>query len=73
MNWVSGCPPASAIRTEVKIRYKAAPAWGTVMPLEGHRAEVVFEGKLRDITPGQAAVFYDGEVCLGGGIIEREA
>jgi tRNA-uridine 2-sulfurtransferase len=73
VNWVSGCPPASAIRTEVKIRYKAAPAWGTVTPLEGHRAEVAFEGKLRDITPGQAAVFYDGEVCLGGGIIEREA
>jgi len=55
----------------VKIRYKAAPAWATVTPLVGDRAEVVFEDRLRDITPGQAAVFYDGEICLGGGIIER--
>ncbi len=73
VNWVSGSAPASAIRVEVKIRYKAAPAWATVTPLEGNRAEVVFDRGLRDITPGQAAVFYDGEVCLGGGIIERSA
>ncbi len=71
VNWVSGQPPGSAIRAEVKIRYKAAPAWATVTPLEGQRVEVVFDQRLRDITPGQGAVFYDGEVCLGGGIIER--
>jgi tRNA-specific 2-thiouridylase len=73
VNWVSGSAPASAMRAEVKIRYKAAPASATVTPLEGNRAEVVFDHRLRDITPGQAAVFYDGEVCLGGGIIERSA
>ena len=73
VNWVSGSAPASAIRAEVKIRYKAAPAWATVTPLEGNRAEAVFDHRLRDITPGQAAVFYDGEACLGGGIIERSA
>ncbi|HLE28726.1 MAG TPA: tRNA 2-thiouridine(34) synthase MnmA [Anaerolineales bacterium] len=71
VNWVSGAPPRSPLRAEVKIRYKAAPAWATVTPLVGDRAEVVFEDRLRDITPGQAAVFYDGEICLGGGIIER--
>jgi tRNA-specific 2-thiouridylase len=71
VNWVAGIPPASPIRAEVKIRYKAAPAWATVTPREGDRAEVVFDQSLRDITPGQAAVFYDGEACLGGGIIER--
>ncbi len=49
----------------------AAPAWATVTSLDGHRAEVVFDNRLRDITPGQGAVFYDGEVCLGGGIIAR--
>jgi len=71
VNWVSGQPPAFPIRAEVKIRYKAAPAWATVTPLDGQRAEVVFDNRLRDITPGQGAVFYDGEVCLGGGIIAR--
>jgi tRNA-specific 2-thiouridylase len=71
VNWVSGSPPPSAIRAQVKIRYKAAPAWATVTPLDGNQAEVVFDSQLRDITPGQSAVFYDGEVCLGGGIIAR--
>jgi tRNA-specific 2-thiouridylase len=32
---------------------------------------VTFDAPLRDITPGQGAIVYDGEVCLGGGIIER--
>jgi len=73
VNWVSGSPPASPLRAQVKIRYKAAPAWATVTPLEGNQAEVAFENRMRDITPGQAAVFYADEVCLGGGIIQRLA
>ena len=73
VNWVSGAPPAAPVRAEVKIRYKAAPSRATVTPLDGHRVEVVFDTRLRDITPGQAAVFYDGEVCLGGGIIQRRS
>jgi len=73
VNWVAGTPPAGPFRAEVKIRYKAAPAWATVTPLPGRRAAVSFDGRLRDITPGQAAVFYDGAICLGGGIIQREA
>ena len=73
VNWTSGQAPTEPLRAEVKIRYKAAPAWATVTPLPGCRAEVVFDAPLRDITPGQAAVFYDGEVCLGGGIIQRQA
>lgn len=71
VNWVSGQPPAAPIRALVKIRYKAAPAWATITPVSDQRVEVVFEQRLRDITPGQAAVFYTGEVCLGGGIIQR--
>jgi tRNA-specific 2-thiouridylase len=70
---VAGEPPAGPIRCEVKIRYKARPVAGLVTPLAGARAEVQFEEPLRDITPGQGAIFYDGDVCLGGGIIERRA
>jgi tRNA-specific 2-thiouridylase len=73
VNWISGAPPASPVRAQVKIRYKAQPAWATVTPLGTNQAEVVFDHNLRDITPGQAAVFYDGDVCLGGGIIQRTA
>lgn len=72
VHWVAGTPPAAPIRAEVKIRYKAPPMPATVTPLPDARAEVVFDRALRDITPGQAAVFYDGEVCLGGGLIERQ-
>jgi len=72
VNWVSGQAPNTPTRMEVKIRYKAAPALATVTPLPGQRAAVTFDRRLRDITPGQAAVFYVGEACLGGGIIERE-
>jgi tRNA-specific 2-thiouridylase len=72
VNWTSGRPPAEAFRAEVKIRYRAAPAWAEVNPLLGARARVVFDHPLRDITPGQAAVFYASEVCLGGGVIERD-
>lgn len=71
VHWIAGHPPAEPIRVGVKIRYRAAevPAW--VTPTGPDTAHVRFERPLRDITPGQGAVFYDGEVCLGGGIIAR--
>ena len=71
VNWISGVSPDAPVGAEVKIRYKAPPVAATVTPLPGDRVEAAFEQRLRDITPGQAAVFYDDEVCLGGGIIER--
>jgi tRNA-specific 2-thiouridylase len=58
------------IRAQVKIRYKSAEEWAVIMPEENGHAEVHFDHKIIGITPGQAAVFYDDEICLGGGIIQ---
>ena len=69
-HWVAGEAPRQAFQAEVKIRYKAEYAWGTVTPIETGRVHIRFNLPLRDITPGQAAVVYDGQVCLGGGIIQ---
>jgi len=70
VNWVSGDPPADTVHAQVKIRYKAVETLGYVSPLDGSRVHIRFDVPLRDITPGQAVVFYVGDVCLGGGIIE---
>lgn len=72
MHWVSGQAPVGPLRAEVKIRYKAQEAWGLVTPLENNRVHIQFDQPLRDITPGQAAVIYNEEVCLGGGIITQQ-
>jgi tRNA-specific 2-thiouridylase len=69
VNWISGKPPSDPFRAQIKIRYKAAPAWATVLPLPDQQVEVLFDQPLRDITPGQAAVIYLDNLCLGGGLI----
>jgi tRNA-uridine 2-sulfurtransferase len=69
INWVSGTVPGEPFRAEVKIRYTAKEAWAWVKPIEGGQAEVRFDAPQRDITAGQAAVFYQGDLLLGGGII----
>ena len=69
VNWLDGSPPQAPLFASVKIRYKAADAPAEIQPLPGNRAAVRFRQPLRDITPGQAAVFYQDERCLGGGII----
>jgi tRNA-uridine 2-sulfurtransferase len=70
VNWVSGNAPHEAFRAEVKIRYTAREAGARVVPVEGGAVRVEFDAPQRDITSGQAAVFYQGDVILGGGIIE---
>lgn len=69
-HWLAGEPMPGPFRAEVKTRYTAAAKPGLVTPLEGgRRVRIEFEEKQRDITPGQAAVFYLGDAVLGGGII----
>ena len=70
VNWMSGEAPHEPFRAEVKIRYTAREAWAQVTPLEGGaQVKVRFDAPQRDVTAGQAAVFYDGDLLLGGGII----
>ncbi len=73
INWVSMDPPAQPLGAQVRIRYKHQAAPARVVPLGEDRAEVCFQSPQRAITPGQAAVFYDGERVLGGGFIDPEA
>lgn len=71
INWVSGNAPPSPVRVTAKIRYRAKPAPATVAPTGLDSAVVHFDESLRDITPGQGVVFYQNDVCLGGGIIAQ--
>jgi tRNA-specific 2-thiouridylase len=69
VNWISIENPEAPLRAIVKIRHKHAAAPATVEPLGANRARVMFDAPQRAITPGQAAVFYDGDRVLGGGWI----
>jgi tRNA-uridine 2-sulfurtransferase len=71
VNWVSIRPIREPRKAQVKIRNKHVAATATLIPTpQSDRVIVEFEEKQRAITPGQAAVFYDGDLILGGGWIE---
>jgi len=69
VNWMSGKTPDEPFRAEVKIRYTAKEAEALVTPMSGDQAHVQFDEPQRDITAGQAAVFFQGDLMIGGGII----
>jgi tRNA-specific 2-thiouridylase len=76
VNWISGVVPMKSFRAEVKTRYTAKEAWAEVKPFNLSRPggtsyylQVQFDVLQRDITPGQAVVFYNRDVVLGGGTI----
>jgi tRNA-specific 2-thiouridylase len=69
VNWLSGETPSEPFRAEVKIRYTAKEAEALVTPINGNQAQVQFDAPQRDITAGQAAVFFQGDLMIGGGII----
>ncbi|MCO5212484.1 MAG: tRNA 2-thiouridine(34) synthase MnmA [Caldilinea sp.] len=73
VTWTLDEAPPAGSRVQCKIRYKAQAVDCTIFPQEGARVAVRFDEPLRDITPGQGAIFYDGDLCLGGGIIARGA
>lgn len=71
VSYISGQPPVGPVRITAKIRYKAREVEATLTPLPEARAHLAFTAPLRDITPGQSVVFFEGERLLGGGIIEK--
>jgi len=58
------------MEVEAKIRYSAKPVSATVIPIEEDKVKVVFREKQRAITPGQAVVFYNDDILVGGGKIQ---
>lgn len=69
VNWSAGGMPQMPFRADVKTRYTAREVPALVSPLEGDQASVKFDAPVRDATAGQAAVFYQGDLLIGGGII----
>jgi tRNA-uridine 2-sulfurtransferase len=70
VNWVSGHPFERWTPIKAQIRYKHAASPARVRALDAGRAELEFDEPQSAITPGQAVVFYDDDVCLGGGWID---
>ncbi len=71
VSWVSNREMPAEFECTAKFRYRQEDHKVTVRPLEGGKAEVIFHEPIRAITPGQSAVFYNGEECLGGGTIDE--
>ena len=80
VNWISIHPPEKEINLEVQFRYRSQPVEAKAIPIEAKKTDIEKMRPFRcrvecldkqfSITPGQAAVFYSGEVLLGGGIIQ---
>lgn len=69
VNWIDGHGPEEPLECSVKVRYKGREVEARVIRQPERRVRVRMSESLPDVTPGQAAVFYDGETCLGGGTI----
>jgi tRNA-specific 2-thiouridylase len=70
LTWIAGHAPAASFRCSAMTRYRQPPQ-ACQVEIAGDACTVTFDEAQRAVTPGQSVVFYDGEVCLGGGIIER--
>ena len=71
--WISNAPPAVGTRLAAKTRYRQVDAECVVSSINGQSFELTFSGAQWAVTPGQSAVLYQGEVSLGGGVIEATA
>ncbi|MGL4900486.1 MAG: aminomethyltransferase beta-barrel domain-containing protein, partial [Shewanella sp.] len=71
LHWVDRRGPQDGSHISVKTRYRQQDVPCTLTYQDDHSLSVIFDEPVAAVTPGQSAVFYDGEVCLGGGIIDQ--
>ena len=69
LNWISIPALTAPMRVKAKIRHRHEPAWATLEPVADAEVLATFDEPQRAVTPGQSAVFYDGDEVVGGGWI----
>ena len=69
LNWISIPALTAPMRVKIKIRHRHEPAWATLEPVTTEEVVATFDEPQRAVTPGQSAVFYDGDEVVGGGWI----
>ena len=67
VNWISIPELTGPMRVQIKIRHRHEPAWATLTPAANGEVRAEFDEPQRAVTPGQSAVFYDGDEVVGGG------
>jgi tRNA-uridine 2-sulfurtransferase len=70
VNWIAGAPPASGTRVTARIRHRHREADASLDPIGDDRVQVAFDEPQSAVAPGQAVVFYDDDVVVGGGWID---
>ena len=70
LNWIGGSAPSPGTRLTAKVRYRQPDQTVTLTALDNDKMVADFDHPQRAVTPGQSVVIYDGDICLGGGIIE---
>ncbi len=70
--WLIDPVPSEPFEGNIQIRYNHRGAAGKIVPIDDKRVEVIFDEPVRAVTPGQAAVFYQGDRVIGGGWIEKD-
>ena len=69
--WINGEPPVSGTRLKAKVRYRQPDQACRIDQQDHGRWLLTFDDPQRAVTPGQSVVLYDGDICLGGGVIKQ--